>query len=789
MLKLFLTIIICVAALLSSRPSISPSAFYKPIQAIQEKVGGPAPGWEPDRRLTRSQATSQTSINFARSIAADDAGRVYLVWKEPVGGNTEIYYKRSPDGGISWGPAVRLSSAVGVPEAGNPGIAASGNSVHVVWFDMRTGMPQIYYKRSDDGGLTWSADAQISDSPVHAAYPSIAVQGNSVYVVHGDLRDGSPQVYYLRSLDSGVTWSTPVRLSASMPHNSYTPTVAVSNSNVYVAWTDTRDFAQPSTLEEEYLRRSTDGGATFEPEQRLTTDPLQSPANSWAPSLAARDQNVWITWFDARDGNFEIYTRRSLDGGASWSANTRLTTTSGQSQRPVISQRGEQLYIVYWETTASGEEVYILQSNDLGTSWLAPEQLSFSGFGASYPSIDVSTTGVHVAWTDARDQNAEVYYKRLPGKGVRVGNGRIAFTRLVNGELHIFTVASDGTDDRQLTFVGRNEYPAWSKDGTKLAFTSTRSGAPEIWTMNPDGSDQRQITHRMPGGSFTPDWSYDGTRIAYSFADFSGNGTPEVWVMNADGTQQTRLTTTKPSGGQFIWSLHPSWDPGDTRIYYASTASGSSQIWGMLADGNGKHQKTNGLGPGYPDANVPEFSRDGSRVVFWSGIEAQYGEVWTMDPSGVGFVRVTETADPQNSDNPTWSPDGTRLLFDSNRPSPGGGVNIWSVGIDGSNQVLLIPGANGQTSWQPVFNTTANISGRLTTRNGRGVHPSAVVTLTDNLGNVRYASTNTFGYYRFSGIATGQSYTITVRAKRYTFPSRTISVWGDLTNVDFTAEP
>ena len=339
-------------------------------------------------------------------------------------------------------------------------------------------------------------------------------------------------------------------------------------------------------------------------------------------------------------------------------------------------------------------------------------RLTFSDGAAMRPSVAAAATGVHVAWTDTRDQNQEVYYKRLPGKAVRAGNGRIAFARLVNGDLHIFTVAADGTDEKQLTFAGRNEHPAWSKDGTKLAFNSTRSGAPEIWTMNPDGSDQRQITRRSPGGSFTPDWSYDGTRIAYSFDDFPNIGHhPEVWVMNADGSQQTRLTTTPPSGGQFTWSQAPSWEPGDLRIYYASTTSGGSQMWGMFADGRGQEQKTRGLGSGYPHVNVPKFSRDG-KLTFWAGFEGQYGEVWTVriGSSTEGPTRLTETPDPMSSDNPSWSPDGTKLLFDSNRPGPNGGVNIWSMASDGSNQQLLIPGGAERISWQPVFNTNTSVS-------------------------------------------------------------------------------
>lgn len=63
----------------------------------------------------------------------------------------------------------------------------------------------------------------------------------------------------------------------------------------------------------------TDNGETFDAEIRLTEDPPDSPANSWAPSLAARGSKVWISWFDFRDGNFETYTKRSSDTGVSGS--------------------------------------------------------------------------------------------------------------------------------------------------------------------------------------------------------------------------------------------------------------------------------------------------------------------------------------------------------------------------------------------------------------------------------------------------------------------------------------
>ena len=60
-----------------------------------------------------------------------------------------IYYKRSIDGGASWGPPFQLTD---VPEESHfPSIAVDGDTVHVMWWDKRTGSPQIFYKRSLDG--------------------------------------------------------------------------------------------------------------------------------------------------------------------------------------------------------------------------------------------------------------------------------------------------------------------------------------------------------------------------------------------------------------------------------------------------------------------------------------------------------------------------------------------------------------------------------------------------------------------------------------------------------------
>ena len=286
-----------------------------------------------------------------------------------------------------------------------------------------------------------------------------------------------------------------------------------------------------------------------------------------------------------------------------------------------------------------------------------------------------------------------------------VQNGRIAYPDTDSlGLVQIFTINPDGSDRQCLTSVGRNLFPAWSKDGSLIAFASTRTGASEIWVMDANGNNQTQLTFDTPGGNFVPDWSPDGSRIAYT-SKRDDVVLPEVWVMDSNGSAQERLTFTPFNPAGFNWSLLPSWSPDGQRIVYASTEGGGSQIWIMDADGGAKIQMTNGNGPDFPHSNAPVWSRDGALIAFWSGFEGQYGEIWVMDSDGSNKRKLTETPDPLNSDNPEWAPDGTALLFDSNRGGPGT-VAIWMMDSSGANPTLLAPfdfgSAPGQSSWQSI---------------------------------------------------------------------------------------
>ena len=105
-----------------------------------------------------------------------------------------IYYKRSTDGGVSWGADSRLTNNT----AGSytPSVAVSGSVVHLVWRDDRDGNPEVYYNCSTDGGVSWGSDTRLTNNTANSYLASVAVSGSAVHVVWSDNRDGNYEIYY-----------------------------------------------------------------------------------------------------------------------------------------------------------------------------------------------------------------------------------------------------------------------------------------------------------------------------------------------------------------------------------------------------------------------------------------------------------------------------------------------------------------------------------------------------------------------------------------------------------------
>jgi hypothetical protein len=358
--------------------------------------------WQPDVRLTNDPAYSFTSDNNAWCVASSGLF-VHIVWMDQRDGNREIYYKRSTDGGVSWSADIRLTNNVYGSEF--PSVAVSGSVVHVVWTDYRDGNREIYYKRSIDGGASWGADTRLTINTAWSEFPSVAVSGSSVHVVWSDSRDGNDEIYYKCSIDGGVSWGADTRLTNN-PNSSDESSVAVSGSVVHVVWNDTRDGNN-----EIYYKRSTDGGVSWGTDTRLTNNTSYSSY----PSVAVSGSFVHVVWLDHRDGNDEIYYKLSNNTGVSWGTDTRLTNDTADSEYPSVAVSGPVVHIVWHDYRNGNTEIYYKRSTDAGVSWGTDTRLTNNTAYSGSPSVAVSGSIVHVLWYDYRDGNySEIYYKRNP---------------------------------------------------------------------------------------------------------------------------------------------------------------------------------------------------------------------------------------------------------------------------------------------------------------------------------------------------------------------------------------
>jgi hypothetical protein len=367
--------------------------------------------WEPDVRLTNNPSSSFTSINNQWCIGAK-GDTLHGVWTDLRDGNTEIYYKRSVDRGLTWGADTRLTN--NPANSNHPCISVSGSIIHIAWCDYRDGNYEIYYKRSTDRGTSWGADTRLTNSNGSSFNPSIAVTGFVVNIVWYDFRNGNWEIYYTRSTDGGLNWVPDTRLTND-PANSYNACIAVSGSIVNVVWGDYRDGVNG----EIYYKQSSDGCVNWGQDIRLTND----PDSSRRPCVATYDSVVHVVWHDNRDGNSEIYYKRSIDGGITWGTDTRLTNDPADSWDPSIAVFGSTVHVVWFDNRDGNFEIYYKKSEDEGLNWGTDARLTNADGDSEYPSIAFSDSVVHVIWTDLRDGNEEIYYKRDPTGGFPEGIG------------------------------------------------------------------------------------------------------------------------------------------------------------------------------------------------------------------------------------------------------------------------------------------------------------------------------------------------------------------------------
>ncbi len=318
--------------------------------------------------------------------------------------------------------------------------------------------------------------------------------------------------------------------------------------------------------------------------------------------------------------------------------------------------------------------------------------------------------------------------------------GRIAYESNQSGNWDIWVKQISGGEPVNLTssHSGKDRMPSWSPDGSEIAFWSERDGG-AIFVIPAIGGAPRYVSAHKPLVPDWPDhirWSQDGKKLARMASD----STLEIFMRETGATQRVRLPGTQerrlylnwaPDGRTFayvdavnvypvaqaaeLWifrvvdvarwkvtdrehyAFYPSWPAGCRKLYFISNRGGTTDLWQISLDKNGKpadelQQVTTGLA-----IRSAIFSPDGTKLAYSKG--RKIANIWRVpipksnEPPATWSNAERMTFDQAYVEDVTISPDASLMLFSSDRA---GNQDLWSAPVGGSElrQLTTDPAAD-----------------------------------------------------------------------------------------------
>ncbi len=524
---------------------------------------------------------------YQPSIGIDGEGVLYLAFGGWGGSTTQadLFFTKSMDGGRTWSAPFKVNNDIGGAFQTEPSLFIDHNAViYLAWTDNRNGNQDVFFSKSTDRGLSFSANVRVNDvTATFQTQPDVAVDGTGlIHVMWTDGRNAfstGPDIYYANSTDGGLSFNPSLRVNNdAVGAEQGEPAIAVaSDRSVYAVWTDPRNGARGSDI---YFSKSTDLGATWSPNFFLNDDTGNRPQS--APDVAIDALNtVYVAWSDSRDTNTgpDIYGTRSINGGASFAANARVNDDLGAVYQgsPSLAANAGRVHAAWADERTRGStwrDVYSASSPD-GLAWESNMKVTDDSLSTNVQDMTTITVdgsgNTFVAWLDGRMSGQDVFTSALDvvaptadagaSRTVDQGVGLVLAGTASTDNLGIATYAWDFGDGT--TGSGVSVSHAYASPGTYSATLtvtdrSGNAGSTVVTITVRDtiapmvrGGGDRTVDEGQPL-FFDASGSTDNVGVAVYLWDFGDNSTSSqaavTHVYATRGTYDASLTVTDSEG-------------------------------------------------------------------------------------------------------------------------------------------------------------------------------------------------------------------------------------------------
>ena len=334
----------------------------------------------------------------------------------------------------------------------NPSADIRGNLVAVAFEGDSGGLSRIFASVSVDGGNDFIPPVKIAEfkSSINNN-PSVAISKSGEiyvtwYILSEDESNGS--IFFAKSADLGLTWSSPERITFGMLME-ILPTMVFDDRGVlhlfYTAYSGSSFNLFHAAMT----------GMKFS-ESEAMAELSGNIKGSFFPAVKFCRNNAAVVW-QAKEENYvdHVYFVRSDDYGRSWSGIERITSGMSNNQAPAIEIYDDIIYMVYMNNSEKSWGIYLLRGYRMGERWdELPVKVSTTNANCYSPDI---TTGpeseLFISWSDLREQKNRIFYRKYSAKNREFSEERKLSVRQAAGRNPVAL----GTGKKLLVF--------WEEDG------------------------------------------------------------------------------------------------------------------------------------------------------------------------------------------------------------------------------------------------------------------------------------------------------------------------------------